>query len=67
VLISPAHGAGLLSAIFGRKEVRTRKQRIERVVKGEMTGRAAKEVIAACQTAVMVSCMMPAIMSGAGR
>ena len=63
VLISLANGANLLSEIFGRKDVKTRKKRIEQIVNGEMTRKATKEVIAACQTAVMVAAIMPAIIA----
>jgi Golgi phosphoprotein 3 len=55
VLISLAHSAGLLSETFGRKAVRARKNRIEQIVNGELTGRATKEVIAACQMAMLVA------------
>jgi len=57
VLISLANGVDLLSEMFGRKEVRTRKKRIEKIVNGEMTGKATKEVIAACESAAMVATM----------
>ena len=60
VLISLANGVDLLGATFGRKEIRTRKQRIEQIINGEMTGKATREVIAACQTAAMVAVIMSA-------
>ena len=63
VLISLANGARLLAENFGRKEIRRRKQRIEQIVTGELTGKATKEVIAACEAAVMVAIIMPAIIS----
>ncbi len=56
-LISLANGADLLGGMFGRKEVRTRKKRIEKIVNGEMTGKATREVIAACESAAMVATM----------
>jgi Golgi phosphoprotein 3 len=55
VLVSLAHSAGLLQGAFGRREVGARKKRIEQIVNGELTGKAAREVIAACQMAVMVA------------
>jgi hypothetical protein len=61
VLISLAQAADLLGETFGRKEVRARRKRIEQVIRGEMTGRATREVIEACQTAIMVAAIMPAI------
>ncbi len=63
VLISLANGADLLNQTFGRKEVRSRKKRIEQIVNGELTGKATKNVIAACQAAVMVAAIMPVIMA----
>ena len=62
VLVSLANGGDLLNQTFGRKEVKARKQRLEHIVNGELTGKATKEVIAACQTAVMVAAIMPAMM-----
>jgi len=63
VLISLANGGDLLNQTFGRKDVKARKNRIERIVNGELTGKATKEVIAACQAAVMVAAIMPAMMA----
>jgi golgi phosphoprotein 3 len=62
VLISLANGAGLLTENFGRKEIKARKERIEQIVNGELTGKATKEVIAAAQAAIMVAAIMPTIM-----
>lgn len=63
VLVSLANGADLLSQAFGRKDVRNRKKRIEQIVNGEMTGKATKEVIEACETAVMIAAIMPTIIA----
>ena len=63
ILISLANCAGLLSATFGRKEVKARKKRIEQIVNGELIGKATKEVIDACQAAIIVAVMMPAIVA----
>jgi hypothetical protein len=63
VLISLANGADLLSETFGRKEVKSRKKRIEQIINGEMTGQATKEVIAACESAAVVAAIMPTIMA----
>lgn len=60
VLISLADGVDLLTANLGRKEVRARKKRIEQIINGELTGRATKEVVAACQAAVMAAAIIPA-------
>jgi hypothetical protein len=63
MLISLANGAELLNKTFGRKEVRGRRKRIEQIVNGELTGKATKQVIAACQTALMVAAIMPAMIT----
>jgi Golgi phosphoprotein 3 len=63
VLISLANGSDLLGQTFGRKEIKARKKRIEKIANGELTGKATKEVIAACQTALIVAAIMPAMIS----
>ena len=63
MLISLANGSGLLRKIFGRKDVKTRKKRIEQIANGDLTGKATNEVIAACQTAVLIATMMPVMVS----
>lgn len=63
VLISLARSADLLAANFGKKETKARKERIDQIVKGEFAGRVTQEVIQACQTAVMVAAIMPAIIA----
>jgi hypothetical protein len=55
VLVSLANNANLLKVIFDKKKVKSRKKRIENIVNGEMTGKAAKEAIEAMQFAVMVA------------
>jgi golgi phosphoprotein 3 len=56
VLISLANSTDMLSEIFG-KEVANRQQRIDRIVNGEMTGKATEEIIAACEIAMLVTVM----------
>lgn len=65
VLLSLAKSANILSFLFGKKEVKQRKMRIEQIVNGEIAGQATKEAIAAMQAAVMVACIMPALMTSA--
>jgi Golgi phosphoprotein 3 len=62
VLLSLAKSADLLRLIFDKKQLKSRKTRIEQVVNGEMTGKATQEAIQAMQAAVMVACIMPAVM-----
>jgi hypothetical protein len=63
VLVSLAHGAGLLDETFGRKEIKARKQRIEQIANGELTGKATQEVIAAAQAAMMIAAIMPSMIA----
>jgi Golgi phosphoprotein 3 len=61
VLLSLASSADLLRHVFDKKELKGRKARIQQVVNGELTGKATKEAIEAMQAAVMVACIIPAI------
>jgi hypothetical protein len=63
VLVSLANSATLLNVVFDKKMLKTRKARIKQIVNGEITGKAAQEAIQAMQTAVMMTVMMPAIMT----
>jgi hypothetical protein len=63
VLVSLASATSILPVVFKKKNLKTRKRRIEQIVNGEVTGKAAKDAIEAMQAAVMVTCIMPAIMS----
>jgi len=63
VLVSLADSTGLLKVVFDKKELKGRKARIKEISNGEITGKAAKEAIAAMQAAVMVCCIMPAVMT----
>jgi golgi phosphoprotein 3 len=45
VLVSLTNGAGLLKPVFGGKELKGRKQRIERLTSGDAMGRATKDAI----------------------
>jgi hypothetical protein len=63
VIVSLASSAGLLKVVFDKKKLKGRKTRIEQIVNGEITGKAAKEAIQAMQAAIMVACIMPAIMT----
>ncbi len=61
ILISLAKSAGLLKVVFDKKELKSRKARLERVTKGEITGKAAAEAIQAVQAAIMAACIVPAM------
>lgn len=63
VLLSLAKSANLLKPNFDKKELKTRKKRIEQIVNGEIAGKATKEAIEAMQTAVMVATIIPSIVA----
>jgi Golgi phosphoprotein 3 len=66
VLLSLANSSNLLNMVFDKKELKSRKKRIQQIVNGEIAGKAAKEAIEAIeamQAAVMVAAIMPAIMA----
>ena len=63
VLVSLANTAGLLKVVFNKKKLKDRRARIEQIINGEMTGKAAKEAIEAMQAAVMVAVIMPTIIA----
>jgi len=58
VLLSLANSADLLKLVFEKKQLKSRKARIEQVVNGELTGKATNEAIQAMQAAVMVACII---------
>lgn len=63
VLLSLANAIGLLRVAFDKKKLKARKDRIERIVNGEMTGKAAKEAAQAAQAAAMAAVMVACITS----
>ncbi len=63
VLASLAKAVGLLNPIFGRKELRSRKQRIKSLAQGDLVGKATADAVAAAQAAVAAAAAMPAIIA----
>ena len=63
VLVSLANSTGLLNIVFDKKKLKARKARIKEISNGEITGKAATEAIQALQAAIMVTCIMPAVMT----
>ena len=59
VLIALTHHARMLPAILGRQAVKRHRKRIEQISKGERVAAATKDVIAACEAAMMVAVMIP--------
>jgi len=63
IIISIAHATNLLKPILSKEEYKVSKKRIKQLINGEITGKATKEAIEAMQAAVMVACIMPAVMA----
>ena len=63
VLASLAKAVGLLNPIFGRKELRSRKQRIKSLAQGDLVGKATADAVAAAQAATAAAAAMPAIIA----
>jgi len=61
VLISLAHNTNLLKVVFDKKKLKERKDRIEKIISGDMAGAAAKEAIEAMQAAIIVAVIVPTI------
>lgn len=62
VLLSLAWRTSILDAVFGKKELKARKQRLERVVNGEASGKAAKAVVEEVQAVVfLTTVIIPAV------
>ena len=55
VIVSLAHKAGLLEHNFDKKRLKKKKERIEKITKGEIAGEVTKEAIEAMQAAVFVA------------
>lgn len=60
VLLSLIRGGRMLGKLFDRKRLKTRRERIERIVNGEATGAATGEAVQAAQTAMIVAAIIPA-------
>lgn len=55
VLVSLAHNAELLNGVFAKRDLKSRRARIDRIINGELTGKATQEAMQAMQAAVMVA------------
>lgn len=55
VLLSLAHGTGLLKMVFEKKALKAQKKRIEGLIEGEVLGKAVKAVVEAAQVAIAVA------------
>jgi hypothetical protein len=63
ILIALAFNTGLLKVPFSKRKLRARQARIDRIIRGELIGEAAQAASEAAQAAVMVACIMPAVLT----
>ncbi|WP_369742821.1 GPP34 family phosphoprotein [Pseudidiomarina sp. PP-1MA] len=63
ILVALAKSAYLLKEVFSKDELKTHKERIDKIAKGEELGQITSEVVDAVQAAVMVAVMLPAMMA----
>jgi Golgi phosphoprotein 3 len=66
VLISLAHGTGLLAPIFGRAEIRERKKRISTLLASNAVGKATQQLIATYRAIAVASGAMAASIAASG-
>lgn len=61
VLVALADAAGLLPKVLDRSQLKERKERIKTLTAGQATGKMTREAIEAMRAAVMVCCIIPAV------
>ena len=61
LMLALAKSGGLLKQVFSSSELRSHKTRIERIVEGQLIGKAAKQAIEAIQMVVIMAAVIPAI------
>ena len=61
VVVSLAHHSGLLRNALTKKEIKAHKARIEEIGNGDAVTEATKDAIEAVQTALLVTCIIPAV------
>ena len=63
VLAAIANSCGILPAVFGKKRLKGRKERLARIAEGSVAAGATADAIAAMQTAIMVAVVIPTIVT----
>lgn len=58
-LLAVVHPSGLLKEVFEKDELKRRKERIERLIKGDIAGKATKDAVSAVHAAVATGAMVP--------
>jgi len=61
ILVSIAKAANVLKNVFPKDELKLRKERIEAIAKGELTGTATVQAVQAAQAAATMAAIMPAL------
>jgi golgi phosphoprotein 3 len=61
ILVALANTVDLLNPIFGKKELKQRKKRMESIVKGNAANEATKAAIEQIQAVILVTCILPAV------
>jgi hypothetical protein len=65
VLVSLADSAHLLTIPFNKKDLRSRKKRIQQISNGHMMGEATKSAVQAAEAAMLAAAIMPAMAASA--
>ncbi len=65
VVIALSHGCGILPRIFEKKKLKERKARLDKIMKGDLVGDAAKQAVEAVQAAVLMSVIIPTVITSA--
>jgi hypothetical protein len=63
VLVSLANATNLLKVVFDKKELKRRKERIEKITNGEVIGKAATQAIQAVHAAITAAVIIPTVVT----
>jgi len=63
VLVALSQAASLLPLVFDKHRLKNRKDHLKKLCEGDLAGGMAKEAVEAAQMAIMVACVMPAIIT----
>ena len=63
ILISIAKSTDLIKTFLDRSEIKESKERVKKLVNGELTGKATQEAIEAMQAAIVVAAIIPAVIA----
>lgn len=63
VLVALAHHTGLLQRAVEKRKLKERKERIEKLIQGEIAGRATKQAVEAMQAALLAAVIVPTIVA----